>query len=111
MLLIVQRVLDGQQAAPRVAVEDEVAGVQPERPADLLHLIDEAAHLPQRRLVRLVAEARPELVVVVVLDPCRGQIAVARLQVLVGSPPGRRAAAAPAGRGCCRPASPTPGTG
>ena len=45
-----------------------------------------AAHTGVARLVRLVAEARPELVVVVVLHPRRGQVAVARLQIFVGLP-------------------------
>ena len=83
---MVQRVLDGQQPAPRLPVEHEVVPVQPERLADLLHLVDEAVQLPQRRLVRLVAVTGAELVVVVVLDPRAGQVAVARLQVLVRRP-------------------------
>jgi hypothetical protein len=51
-----QRILDGQDPAPGVAVKDEVAPAQPERAADLLYLVDEPAQLPQRRLVRLIAE-------------------------------------------------------
>jgi hypothetical protein len=47
VLLVISRVLDRQQPAPRVAVENKVVPVQPERPADLLHLIDEATELPQ----------------------------------------------------------------
>jgi hypothetical protein len=46
VLLVVQGVLDGEQPAPRLAEQDEVAGVQPERTADLLHLVDEAVELP-----------------------------------------------------------------
>ena len=84
VLLVAQGVLDGQDPAPGVAVEHEVVPVQPERPADLLDLVDEPVELPQRRLVRLVAVARAELVVVVVLDPGRGEVAVAGLEVLVG---------------------------
>src|SRR4029077_2431506 len=57
--------------------------VQPERLADLFYLVDKAVQVPQRRFVRLVAKTRTELVVVVVLDPRAGQVAVARFQVLV----------------------------
>ena len=40
-----QGVLDGEHAAPGLAVEDEA--VQPQRQADLLDLVDEAVDLPQ----------------------------------------------------------------
>ena len=86
VLLVVQRVLDGQQPAPRLPVQHESGPVEPERPADLLHLVDEAVQVPQRRLLRLVAKTGPELVVVVVLDPRAGQVTVAGLQVLVRRP-------------------------
>src|SRR5436190_1280344 len=86
MLLVVQGVLDGEEPAPRLAVEDEVVPAQPERDADLVYLIDETVQLPQRRVGGLIAEARAKLVIVVVLDPRRGQVAVAGLQVLVGRP-------------------------
>src|SRR6185312_5330160 len=46
-------------------------------------LADEPVQVPQRRLLGLVAEPGPELVVVVVLDARVRQEAVARLQVLV----------------------------
>ena len=46
VLLVVQRVLDGQDAAPGVAEQDEVVPIQPERLTDLLHLIDEAVQVP-----------------------------------------------------------------
>jgi hypothetical protein len=51
------------QSAPGVTEQHEVAPVQPERLADLLHLVDEPAQVPQRRLVRLIAEPGAELVV------------------------------------------------
>ena len=86
VLLVVQGVLDGQQPAPRLPVKDKIGPVQPERPTDLLHLVHEAVQVPQRRLLRLVAKTGPELIVVVVLDPRAGQVAVARLQVLVRRP-------------------------
>ena len=86
VLLVVQGVLGGEQPAPRLAEEDEVGGVQPERGTDLLHLVDEAVQLPQGWVTGVVAETRPELVVVVVLHPRRGQVAVAGLQVLMGRP-------------------------
>src|SRR5579859_6575539 len=50
---------------------------------DLLHLVHEPIQVPQRRLVRLIAEPGAELVVVVILDPGGGQVAVARLEVLM----------------------------
>ena len=78
-----QGVLDREHPAPRLAEEDEVVPVQPEREADLLDLVDEAVQVPQGRIVRLVAVRRAELVVVVVLDAGAGQVAVARLEVLV----------------------------
>jgi hypothetical protein len=46
VLLMPEGVLDGQDSAPRMAVEDEVAAVEPESTADLLHLVDEAFWLP-----------------------------------------------------------------
>ena len=58
--------------------------VQAERLAHLLDLVDEAVELPQRRVVGLVAVVRAELVVVVVLDTRGRQVAVERLEVLVG---------------------------
>ena len=84
MLLVLQRVLGREDAAPGVPEQEEVLPVQPQRLADLLHLVDEARQLPQVRLVRLVAAEGAELVVVVVLDPRRRQIAVEGLEVLVG---------------------------
>jgi hypothetical protein len=50
---------------------------------DLFDLVDEAVELPQRRVIRLIAAARAELVVVVVLDPSSRELAVARLEILV----------------------------
>jgi hypothetical protein len=49
----------------------------------LLDLIDETLKLPQRPVVRLVAEPGAELVVVVVLNSCGRKVTVARLQVLM----------------------------
>src|SRR5262249_58738654 len=89
ILLIPERVLEREQAAPRVSEQVEVAPVQPERLANLLHFIDEAGQLPEARLVRLVAVGRSELIVVVVLDSGARQVAVERLEILMG---GRRAA-------------------
>ena len=83
MLLVPQRVLDREHAAPGVPEQEEVVPVQPQRLADLLDLVHEARQLPQLRLVRLVAVEGAELVVVVVLDPRRRQIAVEGLEVLV----------------------------
>ena len=53
--------------------QEEVVGVEAERLAHLLDLVDEPVDLPQRRLVRLVAVRRSELVVVVVLDAGGGR--------------------------------------
>jgi len=54
-----------------MAEENEAARVQPERSANLLHLIDEAIELPERGLAGLIAEARPELIVVAAGRPRR----------------------------------------
>ena len=84
VLLVAQGVLGGEDAAPRLAVEDEIAGVQPECPADLLDFVHEAVKVPQRRLGGLVTATRAELVVVVILHAGGRQVAVAGLQVLMG---------------------------
>ena len=102
VLLVRQGVLHGQDAAPRLAVEHEVLAVQAQRLADLLHLVDEAVKLPQRRLVGLVAEPGAELVVVVVLDPGARAGSCRTPPGTRAWPRGRRAAAAPSGPGCCR---------
>ena len=94
--LVLQRVLDGEQAAPRLSEQVEVVLVEAERLPHLLDLVDEARQLQQSSgIVRLVAVGRAELVVVVVLDAGAGEVAVERLEVLVGRPRARRAAAAP----------------
>jgi hypothetical protein len=46
MLLVSHRVFEGEQPAPRLAVEDEVAPVQAEGLPNLLHLVHEAVKLP-----------------------------------------------------------------
>jgi hypothetical protein len=84
VLLVSQGVLDRQDPAPRLTVEDEVLPAQAKGPANLLHFVHEAIQLPQGRVVRLVAESGAELVVVVVLNPRGRKVTVARLQVLVG---------------------------
>src|SRR5450756_2570063 len=61
----------------------EVVTVQIERLAHLLDLIDEPFDVPEVRIVRLVAVRGAQLVVVVILDACRGEVAVAGLPVLV----------------------------
>jgi hypothetical protein len=54
----------------------EILAVEPQGHAHLLHLVHEAWNFPQRRLVRLVAVERAELVVVVVLDAGGREVAV-----------------------------------
>jgi hypothetical protein len=83
MPLVAERVLDRQDPAPGLPVQDEAVPVQAQRAPDLLHLVDESVQIPQRRIVGLIAEARAKLVVVVVLHASAGQVAVAGLQVLV----------------------------
>src|SRR4030081_3096312 len=72
-----------------MARQVEVALVQVEGLAYLLHLIDEPIDLPEVRVVRLVAVRRAQLVVVEVIDDGRREIAVASFPVLVsrGRPP------------------------
>ena len=84
VLLVSQGILNGQHPAPRLAAEDEVLAAQAKGPANLLHFVDEALQLPQRRIVGLVAEPGAQLVVVVVLNPCGRKVTVARLEILVG---------------------------
>jgi hypothetical protein len=50
-----RRVFHRQQAAPRLAEQVEVAGVEAERLAHLLDLVDEAGDIEERRVVGLVA--------------------------------------------------------
>jgi len=59
VLLVTQRVLDRQDAAPGMAEQEEAAGIEPESLAHLLELVDEPVDLPERGVVRLVAEGRP----------------------------------------------------
>lgn len=77
-------VLDRKDPTPGLAVEHEALGLEAEGLPDLLHFVDKAIELPQRALVGLVAERRAKLVVVVVLNAGRRQIAVAGFEVLVG---------------------------
>jgi hypothetical protein len=83
MPLVFQRVLDGEQPAPRLSEQIEILLIDLQRGPDLLHLLDEAREIPQIRFVRLIAERRSELVVVVVLDARRREIAVEGFHVLV----------------------------
>ena len=83
---MVQGIFGGQYPAPGVTVEDEILLAQPEGAADLVDLVHVTVELPQRRLIGLIAEPRPELVVVVVLDPRRRKVAVAGFEVLVSGP-------------------------
>ncbi len=69
---MVQRVLHGEQAAPRLSQQHEVGAVEAEGDSNLLDFVDEPVEVPQRRVVGLVAPERAELVVVVVLDALAG---------------------------------------
>ena len=89
MLLVLERVLDRQRAAPGLPEQVEVGAIEAERLAHLLHLVDEAWDLPQIRVVGLIAVGGAELIVVVVLDPGGREIGVAGFEVLMrraGSP-------------------------
>src|SRR5580704_7012301 len=68
-----------------MAEEKEVLCVQTEGDTDLLDLVDKAIELPELGIVRLVAVCRAQLVVVVVLDARRRQVAVAGFEVLMGA--------------------------
>ncbi len=83
VLLVLQRVLDGEDAAPRMAQEEEVVSAQPQREPHLLDLVDEPVEVPQIGVIGLVAVSRAELVVVVVLDACSREVAVGGLEVFV----------------------------
>src|SRR5262244_496864 len=83
MSLVLERILESQNAAPRLAEQEEVVPSQAESLADLLHFLDEAGGLEQRRIIGLIAVGRAKLVVIVVLDSCRRQVAVERFVVLV----------------------------
>ena len=78
---------------PRLAIEDEVVATETESAANLFELVDEPIELPEVHVVRMLAVARPQLVVVVVLDPGSGEVAVAKPRGTHGSPQDRRGAA------------------
>ena len=85
VLLILQRVLDGEDAAPGMPEQEEVVAIQPERDPHLLHFLDVVVDAEERRhVVGLVAVVRAQLVVVVVLDAVRRQETVEGLERLVG---------------------------
>ncbi len=84
MLLVFQRILDGQNPAPRVPEEVEVLLVEPERLPDLLDFFDEAGRVPQLGRVRLVAVDGAELVVVVVLDAGYREVTVECFKIFAG---------------------------
>src|ERR1700737_1953093 len=84
MTLILEGVLDRQDASPGMSEEVKVGLVKTERLPHLLLLPDEARNRPQRRIVGLVAVRGAKLVIVVVLDPGGRQVGIAGLEVLVG---------------------------
>ena len=61
MLLVGERVIGREHAAPGVAVEVEF--VEPEMGAQRLELVDEAVGAPERRILGLVGVTAAELVV------------------------------------------------
>ena len=81
VLLVLQRVLDSEHAAPGVPEEVEV--LEPQRRAHLLDLLPESVDRPEARVVRLVGVGRAELVVVIELDPLLRQEILETLEVLV----------------------------
>ncbi|HEY3091146.1 MAG TPA: hypothetical protein VGJ59_24125 [Jatrophihabitantaceae bacterium] len=70
-------------AAPGLAVEDEVTALKAQRGPDLLDLVNEPRGIPQRLVVGLVAAAGAQLVVEVVLDARRREVAVDSLEIFV----------------------------
>src|ERR1700678_4765550 len=78
-----QRVLGGQEPAPRVAEQEEAVRTEAQRRLNLIDLVDEPLEIPQRKVIRLVAVGRSQLVVVVVLDPGGREEAVHGFEVLV----------------------------
>jgi hypothetical protein len=55
LLLVSQRILDGQQTAPRLAIQDEVLAIETERASDLFDLVDESVDRPKLGIVRPIA--------------------------------------------------------
>ena len=47
MLLVFERVLDGEYSAPGMAEQVEIAPVQPKRLTNLLDFLDEAGYVPE----------------------------------------------------------------
>src|SRR5712675_495945 len=86
MLLVLERVLESENAAPRVAEQIEVVPIESECLANLLYFLDRARDGPELRRVRLIAVERAELIVEVVFDPGGGEIAVECLEVFVRGP-------------------------
>ncbi len=84
VLLVRESVLDGQQAAPGLAVEEEVVGIESQSSPHLLDFVDKALDGPQIRIVRLIAVAGAELVVEVELDPRLRKVILEVEQVVVG---------------------------
>jgi hypothetical protein len=89
-------------------VQHEAVTLESQSPPDLLDFIYEPVDLPQRVIFGLIAECGLELVVVVVLDAGRRQIAVAGLEVPRGSRQVRREGEGLAAPDCCRSASSRP---
>ena len=81
MLLVLERVLDREHRAPRLAVQVEV--LETERGPDLFDLLPEALDCPERLVVRLVRVGGAELVVVAELDSRLRQEVLEALEVLV----------------------------
>ena len=72
VLLVLSGVLHREEAAPRLAEQEEVVAVEAERSADLLDLVDEPRDVPQDGSSGWSLR-RAELVVVVVLDARAGE--------------------------------------
>src|ERR1700722_14419111 len=66
-----------------MAEQEEVVRTEAQRSTNLIDLVDEPPEIPERRILRLVAVGRSQLVVVVVLDPGGREEAVHGLEVLV----------------------------
>jgi len=81
VLLIVEGVLDGEDAAPGVAVEDEL--IEPEAAAHLFDFFGVAGERPEGGVVGLVGVVAAELVVVVDLNACVGQEGLHCFEILV----------------------------
>ena len=66
-----------------MAEQKEIGAIQPKSLPHLFHLIHETGGVPQRRIIRLIAECGTELVVIIVFNARAGKEAVAGFEILM----------------------------